>query len=155
MTIRLANPADALDLAKLRYHFRSITEADSESEELFLDRCSKWMAERLRQTTWRCWIVEREQSILGALWLQLIDKIPNPTDEPESHGYITNVFVDEAERGQGIGSQLLETALQFCRELPVHSVILWPSEKSRPLYERNGFAVRDDLFELSFWTGKA
>ena len=30
----------------------------------------------------------------------------------------------------------------------VHAIILWPTERSRPLYERNGFAVREDIMEL-------
>jgi len=38
--------------------------------------------------------------------------------------------------------------LDWCRAREVHAVILWPSEKSRTLYERHGFAVRSDLLEL-------
>jgi hypothetical protein len=30
----------------------------------------------------------------------------------------------------------------------VHAIILWPTERSRSLYERQGFAVRDDMMEL-------
>jgi GNAT superfamily N-acetyltransferase len=154
MNLRLATRSDAPTLARLRYKFRSITEVDSESEEQFLTRCSQWMTERLQQQNWRCWVVDQGGTIIGALWLQLIEKIPNPTEEPELHAYITNVFVHEAARGQGIGSQLLDTALQFCKLLPAHAVILWPSDKSRTLYERNGFSVQDDLFELTLWKGK-
>jgi GNAT superfamily N-acetyltransferase len=148
MTIRLANSLDASRLARLRYSFRSITEADTEAEEQFITRCTDWMAQRLQQDNWRCWLAEQGESVIGALWLQLIEKIPNPTSEPELHAYITNVFVHESVRGQGSGSQLLNTAIEFCKQQPVHAVILWPSERSRSLYERHGFAVREDLMEL-------
>jgi GNAT superfamily N-acetyltransferase len=148
MIIRLANSSDAATLADLRYRFRSITEADVEAEEQFIARCTSWMAQRLEENNWRCWVAERDESINGALWLQLIEKIPNPTTEPELHAYITNVFVLESLRGQGIGSQLLNTAIDFCKQQTVHAVILWPSERSRSLYERHGFAVREDLLEL-------
>ena len=80
--------------------------------------------------------------------MQLIEKIPNPTSEPELHAYITNVFVKESSRGQGVGSRLLNEAITLCKDQSVHAVILWPSEKSRTLYERHGFSVRSDLFEL-------
>ena len=42
----------------------------------------------------------------------------------------------------------MNKALAFCRSLPVHAVILWPTPESRTLYERRGFAEPDDLMEL-------
>jgi GNAT superfamily N-acetyltransferase len=147
MIIRLANSSDVPTLAELRYSFRSIIEADIEAEEQFIARCTSWMSEHLQQNNWRCWVAEQDSSIDGVLWLQLIEKVPNPTSEPELHGYITNVFVNESVRGQGIGSKLLDTAIEFCKQQTVHAIILWPSERSRSLYERHGFAVRNDLME--------
>src|SRR5436189_126114 len=43
--------------------------------------------------------------------------------------------------GEGLAGRLLDLALAWCREHAVDQVILWPSEKSRPLYARHGFAV--------------
>ncbi len=148
MNIRLAKPTDAPALAQLRYAFRSLTDQDVEPQSEFVQRCLTWMTDRLQRPNWQCWVAEQQDEIIGVLWLQLIEKIPNPTSEPELHAYITNVFVNESSRGQGIGSRLLTEALTFCKDQSVHVVILWPSEKSRTLYERHGFAVRSDLFEL-------
>ena len=148
MNIRPANPADAPALAQLRYAFRSLTYHDIEPQTQFVQRCVTWMTDRLQTPNWRSWVAEQEDEIIGGLWLQLIEKIPNPTSEPELHGYITNVFVKESSRGQGVGSRLLNEAITLCKDQSVHAVILWPSEKSRTLYERHGFAVRSDLFEL-------
>jgi GNAT superfamily N-acetyltransferase len=148
MKIRSAKPSDATALAQLRYAFRSLTDQDIEPKSEFVQRCLTWMTDRLQRPNWQCWVAERENEIIGVLWLQLIEKIPNPTSEPEFHAYITNVFVNESSRDQGVGSRLLTEALTFCKEQLVHAVILWPSEKSRTLYERHGFAVRSDLFEL-------
>jgi GNAT superfamily N-acetyltransferase len=146
--IRLANPSDAPALAKLRYALRSISGKAIEPETEFLTRCTTWMSNCLQQNNWRCWVSEDNGMIIGALWLQLIEKIPNPTPESELHAYITNFFVIESARGQGLGSLILTEALTFCRQQSVHAVILWPSEKSRTLYGRHGFKVRSDLFEL-------
>lgn len=143
--LRRAGRSDAPALARLRYSFRSLSDKDLETGDDFIERCSQWMADRIEEKLWRCWVVEKESAIVGALWLQLIEKIPNPTAEPEFHGYITNVFVDESLRGAGLGSQLVEQALTFCKEYPVHSIVLWPSEKSRTLYERHGFSVTKNL----------
>jgi GNAT superfamily N-acetyltransferase len=147
--IRLADGSDAGALAKLRYLFRSTTGTASEDEQAFVERCTAWMADRLREeTSWRCWVAEQERSLIGAVWLKLIEKIPNPTAEPEQHAYVTNFYVAEGERGKGIGARLLATALDWCRDASVHAVILWPTEQSRSLYERYGFAVPADLLEL-------
>ena len=148
MNIRLATQNDAPVLANLRYEFRSTTNCDVEKASDFLSRCEAWMRERLEQNNWKCWIAEKNQRTVGALWLQIIEKIPNPTSEAEFHGYITNVFVHESARGQGTGSRLVDEAISFCKQKPVHIVILWPSEKSRSLYERHGFSVRPDILEL-------
>lgn len=147
--IRMATAADAAMLAGLRYDFRARNLPGNEDRAAFLARCEAWMRERLGQKAlWRCWIADQNGVAVGNIWLHLIEKIPNPASETECHAYITNFYVLEDMRGHGVGSRLLETALEWCKEQRVHAAILWPSDRSRPLYERNGFAVRDDLLEL-------
>jgi GNAT superfamily N-acetyltransferase len=147
--IREAAAADAAMLAGLRYDFRTRNLAGDEDREDFLARCEAWMRERLSShALWRCWIAELDGAAVGNIWLDLIEKVPNPAPETECHAYITNFYVLEEMRGAGVGSRLLETALEWCKSRRVHAAILWPSDRSRPLYERNGFAVRDDLLEL-------
>ena len=149
LEIRLACASDALALARLRYDFRASIGTPIEDENVFLQRCSAWMADRLREgTSWRCWVAEQDQALIGTLWLKLIEKVPNPTSEPEYHTYVTTFYVRECARAKGIGSRLLLTALAWCKSGPVHAVILWPTERSRSLYERYGLAVPSDLLEL-------
>ncbi len=149
MNIRLATPADAMALARLRYDFRAAERPPIEPEEEFITRCAEWMAVRLEPgSSWRCWLLQDDAgSIAGNLWLQLIEKLPNPGPELECHAYITNVFVVPAARGQGAGELLVSTAMAFCRENGTDSAILWPTARSRTLYARHGFAARDDLLE--------
>jgi GNAT superfamily N-acetyltransferase len=146
--IRVATTTDAEELAALRYEFRSSLREPVVTAQEFLPRCTAWMRERLQRSSWQCWIAERQDAVVGNLWCSLIDKIPNPIAEPELHASITNFYVRPSNRGQGVGSELLHTALDWCRTRNVDAVILWPTEQSRSLYERHGFAVSDDLLEL-------
>jgi GNAT superfamily N-acetyltransferase len=150
ITIRLAAARDAPLLAKFRYAFRSGTGRVGEDETEFIERCTLWMQERLRgeDGPWQCWMAEQEQTLVGNLWAQLIEKIPNPSPEREYHAYLTNFYVSEDARGRGVGSRLLSVALDWCQSRQVHAVILWPTQRSRPLYLRHGFSVREDLLEL-------
>jgi len=151
--IRTATPSDASQLAKLRFGLRSRS-TNIESEEDFLGRCSRWMARALQQDNWCCWVAERDERLVGALWLQIIEKIPNPTAEPERIAYITNFFIDESQRGQGLGTCMLNEVLAWCREQQsnkgslIAGIILWPTDRSRPLYLRHGFEVPKGLLEL-------
>ena len=146
--IRFAQPADADALAQLRYALRASTGRATEPETDFVKRCAIWMKAHLQKKAWQCWVAEVNGQLVGALWLQVVEKIPNPRAEAEHHAYITNFYIQEDARAMGIGSRLLNAALDWCRERDVHAVILWPTERSRSLYQRFGFAVRDDIMEL-------
>ena len=146
--IRFAIPADAEALARLRYALRASAGRATEAEADFVKRCADWMEEHLKTDAWHCWAAEANARLVGAVWLQMVEKIPNPRLEPEHHAYITNFYVEEAARGGGIGSRLLRDAIDWCKTRDVHAIILWPTERSRSLYERHGFAVRDDIMEL-------
>jgi GNAT superfamily N-acetyltransferase len=144
LEVRRATPNDANALAALRYAFRSSIGIAVEVEEAFVARCAAWMRSRLADDTrWRVWILEAAAQPIGNIWLQLIEKLPNPVEEPETHGYVTNFFVRPEYRGDGGGSRLLKAALAECGASSVDTIILWPTPQSRSLYERHGFSVTE------------
>lgn len=148
LTIREATATDADALAELRYALRAGSDS-TESKPEFLQRCREWINVHLiTGGAWHCWVAETNGELIGAIWLQLIEKIPNPRAEAEHHAYITNFFVHETARGNGIGTQLLTTAIDWCRDRDVHEIILWPRPRSRSLYERHGFTTASDIMEL-------
>ena len=147
--LRAARTSDAQDLARLRYEFRTEVGRAEESAEAFTARCAAWMEERLRAgSAWRCRVAVDGEAKIGMVWLQLIEKLPNPVAEPERHGYLSSLYVVPDRRASGTGSALLEAALQVCHEERVDAILLWPTPRSRSLYERHGFRARDDLLLL-------
>lgn len=154
--IRTAVADDAPALARLRYEFRSSIGSPTEPETGFVARCAAWMAEKLAPgSRWTCWVAETNGEIVGNLWLQAIEKMPNPVPELESHAYITNVYVRPAARGGRVGETLLAAAMQWCRQNEIDSAILWPTARSGSLYARAGFAVTDAIMEAVLHPGRA
>jgi len=43
----------------------------------------------------------------------------------------------------------LRTAVDFCRDHGLGTVVLWPSPRGVPLYERHGFRRQGAVMELS------
>ncbi len=150
--IRPAHASDCPELARLRYEFRSDIAHPAEFEAEFAGRCVRWMARRLEIAgTWRCWVADGHDAIIGTAWLQLVEKLPNPVAEPEWHGYISSLYVRPAYRGAGLGSALLGACLHECEARSVDAIILWPTPASRGLYLRHGFAERQHLLERRLW----
>jgi N-acetylglutamate synthase-like GNAT family acetyltransferase len=144
--IRRATAADARELAELRFEFRSTQGLPIESSSEFRSRCEPWMRDRLvLGAAWRCWVGAAEHRIIGTLWLQTIEKIPNPGDEREFHGYLSSIYVSREYRGSGVGTGLLLSCLGECDALGLDAVFLWCTPQSRPLYERHGFQGNGEL----------
>lgn len=148
--IRLARETDASMLARLRYELRSSLRNVVENDTTFLERCAAWMQERLgEESNWKCWIAECEGTTVGNVWAQLIEKIPNPMAEPEQFVYLTNFYVADEYRGEGVGSRLLSAVLDWSRKRNAQVVILWPTERSKPFYARHGFSFADNCMSLT------
>jgi GNAT superfamily N-acetyltransferase len=152
--VRPATDADAATLARLRYEFRTDLAPEVVPEPGFHARCTEWMTARLPWTdVWRCWLAEDDAAeALGTVWVQFLEKLPNPVGEPELHAYVTSFYVRPPARGAGIGAALLSAALAACTERGCDTVFLWPTPRSRSLYERHGFVDRSGVLELKLWS---
>jgi len=147
--VRRATPADVPVLATLRFEFRSRSKTPVETAAQFLPRCIEWMRRRIDdESPWRVWVLTHNDTIVGNIWLELVEKLPNPNVEREMHAYVTNFFIRPEYRNTGAGSRLLEAVLDECKRAHVDSVFLWPSDRSRPLYERYGFTAPSTMLVL-------
>jgi GNAT superfamily N-acetyltransferase len=155
IAVRLAGPADATVLAELRYAFRSEMAVPTEPETQFLERATRWLAKRLGGGGWTGWIACAPGEPVGLVLVQLVEKVPNPVREAENMGYVSSLYVRPRWRGRGIGGRLLATALDFCRRSGVDNVVLWPSPRSIPLYQRHGFRSVGEVMELRWASNQA
>lgn len=146
---RLAAPSDAEPLAALRWAFRhreGVPEKTAEAE--FLERCAAFFRDALAGPRWRAFLAVDGDAIVGHAFVETVAKIPAPNLPDGRLGYVTNVYVIPQLRGRGIGAALLEAVKSCCRAEGFELLVLWPSERSRPLYRRAGFREQNEVMEL-------
>lgn len=80
---------------------------------------------------------------MGCVWLQLVEKVPHPSrgrwERPIA--YVTNAYVEPGLRDAGLGTRLLDAALEFAREHEVAEAVVWPTPRSVSFYRRAGFGT--------------
>ena len=142
-TIRLAGLDDLDELARLRWEFRveagtPVTRSFGAFVEEFRSFAKDAFADG---APWRAWVAEDDDHLVGCTWIQLVEKVPHPDRDRWQRpiAYVTTMYVEPGHRNSGLGRELLERALDFARERQVDGVLLWPSVRSRPFYERAGF----------------
>lgn len=143
MLIRPATDEDTDELARMRWEFRieSGTPA-SRTYETFVEEFRAFARDAFADgASWRAWVAAADDRLVGCAWLRLIERVPHPnkTLDERPIAYVTNMFVEPSHRNAGLGRALLDRALEFAREREVDGVVLWPSDRSRPFYERAGF----------------
>lgn len=144
--IREAGIGDVDELARLRWEFRLETGTPSSlTRAAFEAEMRGFAREALAEgSPWRVWVAEDAGRVVGCVWLQLVERVPHP-DLPRwgrPIAYLTNMYVEPGRRDRGLGRRLLDVALAFAHEREVDGVVLWPSQRSVPFYERAGFSSR-------------
>jgi predicted N-acetyltransferase YhbS len=139
MTIREATPADAAELARLRWDFHGSDERNHLRLD-FLKDCAAWLREALASGRWTIVVAESQPALLiGCMYLQSVEKVPAPGAIRRKWGYVTNCYVAVEHRGQGIGTELLQFLINGARGRGLEFLIVWPSETSVSFYSRAGF----------------
>lgn len=137
--VRRASRGDAVALTTLRALWRGTTVT-----ETFAAQFLAWFE---REGGHRWWWVAGDPSgdAVGMVNLAVFDRMPTPDASSGRWGYLANLFVLPASRGQGVGARLVAAVLATAREEGLGRVVLSPSEQSRPLYRRAGFLPADTL----------
>src|SRR5438477_2501696 len=141
--VRQADLHDADALARLRWDFSA--EYNDVSPDQFAAYhaafCEFWSA-ALAARTWCCWIAEREQEIIATIYVQIIGKVPRPTEVRRRYGYVASVYTPPEARSQEIGSQLMQRVIQWAAAEELEFLVLWHSEEGIESCHRLGLQPR-------------
>lgn len=148
VVIRRAEADDAPALATMRWRFKVEDGGDEvpQNEEEFSAACEQWFRSRM-VGPWRVWVAEVDSQPSGHVCVCLVEKVPSPYPSADALGYVTNFYVVPEQRNRGLGRALLDEAVGHARAQGLDTLIVWPSERSAPLYRRCGFGEPDELLE--------
>ena len=143
MIYRLAIPDDAEALAEMRWDFRleENPAPTRHSKPEFMQVCTGFLHTGLNNGGWTCWVAEDEiaSTLIAHIFIYTVPKIPKPNALHEFMGYMTNVYTRPAYRNRGVGSQLIAHVLQWAKDENLQELIVSPSDRSIPFYQRAGF----------------
>jgi GNAT superfamily N-acetyltransferase len=134
--IRRAEHADLAAIVRLRREWTQEQDGDIADPD-FDENLAAWFA---RESSRRMmWLAQEGGRPVGMMNLAIYERMPRPGRALSRWGYLGNVFVLAAYRNRGIGSRLVSAALDYADENGFARVVLSPTERSIPLYERAGF----------------
>jgi GNAT superfamily N-acetyltransferase len=157
--VRRAGDADLALVARLRREWTTEQNGDSgdrgdpagRADPGFEERFEAWWArESPRRITW---LAEVDRRPVGMMNLAVFERMPRPGRAASRWGYLGNAFVLALYRNQGIGGLLLSAVLGHARDSHFARVVLSPSERSIPFYQRAGFGSADVLMVWSAANG--
>lgn len=91
------------------------------------------------------WLAELDGEPVGMVNLLVYRRMPSPGQRNPDWGYLGNAYVRTGHRDRGIGGLLLDALLGYARTQNLARVVLSPSARSVPYYERGGFTTSDKL----------
>ena len=138
---RTATPADMPQIADLRWRLR-MDDAQVSDQGSY----DQFIADFLRicETEWRPdeiahWIVVDGERLTAVMSVAIVRKLPSPENLRAHWGYISNSYVLPDARNSGVGQLLLAAVKDWAKTEDLELLVVWPSERAYPFYERAGF----------------
>jgi acetyltransferase, GNAT family len=153
MQIRLAHPNDIPELLRLLEQILSVHH--QARPDIFKGSGGKYSEEELEklmtQEQTPIFVYENEDGqILGHLFVTINEGSDNPVLHPIKTLFIEDLCVDQAARGQKIGDQLYQFAINYAREIGCYNLTLnvWnDNEGALRFYQRQGMKPQETVME--------
>jgi GNAT superfamily N-acetyltransferase len=136
--VRVGGASDIGAIASLR----SLWSAGAGHDREFEQRIAEWLAaEGNRRTTWLATLADAP---VGMASLFEYRRMPHPGQPDARWGYVSNVFVHPQHRNRGVGSALMTALITVADQRDYARLVLSPSARALPFFQRAGFVVPDD-----------
>ena len=148
--VRAAGLRDVDALAQLRWDFRSEDDGETPCTSFaeFAIHYARFFNAGFASSERAYFVAELNGKLIGNIACHVVALVPRPCRLDDACGVITDNYVRPEHRDGGIGSALLSAAVDWARMRDLELVIVWPSDRARPFYARNGFSERTEIMEM-------
>jgi GNAT superfamily N-acetyltransferase len=140
--IRQATLADLPLL--LRYRGAMAKEMDGADEvavKRMVAALEPYLRAAIAEDRWHSWIAEPG----GCASLEIVPWVPGRLDPAPRRAWIHSLYVEPSFRRHGVGRQLTQTIIAWCRQRGFEWIYLHASDHGRPLYESLGFVSSSEM----------
>ena len=138
------------DAGLITQHRKAMFADMQDAEPAVLDEMSRnfepWVRRMIAEDKYAGWITMDGERPIGSAGLLILDWAPHFLDPRcDRRGYILNVFVEPEFRGRGIARALTLECMAEAKKRGIGVVALHASKKGRPVYERLGFKMSNEM----------
>jgi GNAT superfamily N-acetyltransferase len=148
VTVRQATPADAEELAALRWEWGhdAPPEAGDPEWKRYSEHLARWMIEH--EQTHFAFVAEEGVQTVGMAWLAFMPRVPAPDRFTRVGADLQSVYVKPPWRGQGIGIRLVNAVVEAGSVRARHMTVR-TGRSATSFYPQLGFAVNATSLERS------
>ena len=118
----------------------------------FEERFDAWLLTEQEQRL--IWLGFVDGAPVGMVNVLVFTRMPKPGRGPSRWGYLANFYVRREHRNSGIGAAMLQALTDHADHAGFVRIVLSPSDRSIPYYERAGFREAYDLLIRPQPTGR-
>ena len=137
--------ATLADLPLLLHYRHTMAEEMDGADEAAVNRMLAALEPYLRaaipEDRWHSWIAEPG----GCGSIEIVQWVPGRLDPTPRRAWLHSLYVEPSFRRRGIGRQLTQTIMAWCRERGFDWIYLHASDQGRPLYESLGFVASSEM----------
>jgi len=150
LELRIATSTDMPQIADLRWRLKVDDEPifDRDAYEYFIAEFVRVCEAEWSPSEIVHWIAADAERVVAVMSIVIVRKLPSPGDLRNRWGYVTNSYALPDVRNAGVGGRLLMAIKDWACAENLDLLVVWPSERAYPFYERAGFSRYPDPLVL-------
>lgn len=146
MVIREATPDDIPEIVRQRRAmYEDMDYSDLDELAAVVSTSTAYLAEALPRGSFRAWLAVSGERVVGGGAVVISPWPSHPYDRQCRRVTILNVYTYPEHRKKGIGRQVMQTIIDWCRQHDFAFVSLHASKDGLRLYESLGFKPTNEM----------
>jgi GNAT superfamily N-acetyltransferase len=148
--VRPVKETDLIDIEKILRQLQWFDTVNKETAEKIINRINNYLQICQRNPDHEIYVAEKSKKVIGYVFVHWLIYLFLPGPE----GYISDLFVQEKDRGHGVGSALLNEVKKQAEKRGCYRLNLLNNRErvsyKRGFYKKNGWNERENMSNFIF-----